>query len=750
MLIQREIKEFLILSQESVKAALRKISQNRARAIVTVDENGVLEGVITDGDIRRWITSEVEIDLNKEARILSNSNCLWLRDDVNPAELDSTFRSGIDLIPLLDRRRRVVAIAFNKQYQVVINERVISDTNPAYIIAEIGNNHNGDIVRAKELVALAAEAGVDSVKFQLRDMESLYGKDYRRQKASCDLGAEYTFDLLEKYNLKPDQLFEIFDYCKNMNVEPLCTPWDLESVERLREYGVNAYKVASADLTNDILLEKLIETHRPLICSTGMSREYEIATTARKIRHSGVPFALLHCNSTYPAPFKDINLKYIHRLKELSGGIVGYSGHERDIFISVAAVTLGAKIIEKHFTVDRSLEGNDHKVSLLPEELNRMVEGIRQVESSLDGSESREMSQGEMMNREILAKSIVAAENIEAGNIITREKLTIRSPGTGLQPNRMEELVGTPAIRKLGAGDIFYSSDLRGPNELVLKKKFNFKRQWGFPVRFHDFNELVSDTNPGLVEFHLSYRDLEVDYTKLLPPNSDLEFVVHAPELFSSDHILNLCDDDCAYRHESIQSLQRVVNLTKKLRDIFPKTQAPRIVTNVGGFSTKSFVSNDKKRELYSLLNESLQQLNLDGVVLLPQTMPPFPWHFGGQQFHNLFVDADSIYEFCTNNQIAICLDLSHTMLACNYFKWSFESFARKVGKFVSHLHISDYQGVDGEGLPIGDGELNVDVVSEVLRAYMPQASFIPEIWQGHKNGGELQWRALHQLESIL
>ena len=164
---------------------------------------------------------------------------------------------------------------------------------------------------------------------------------------------------------------------------PLCTPWDLESLAKLEEYGMEAYKVASADLTNHKLLGALVETGKPLICSTGMSTEHEINKAINFLLSHSANFVLMHCNSTYPTPFKDVNLAYISRLRDLSARCVGYSGHERGISIAIAAVALGAKIIEKHFTIDRSMEGNDHKVSLLPDEFKMMVAEIRNVEASL-------------------------------------------------------------------------------------------------------------------------------------------------------------------------------------------------------------------------------------------------------------------------------------------------------------------------------------------------------------------------------
>jgi N-acetylneuraminate synthase len=187
-------------------------------------------------------------------------------------------------------------------------------------------------------------------------------------------------------------MFEAFDHCKFRNIVPMCTPWDFESLQRLQEYGMETYKVASADLTNHDLLRAMAETHKVIICSTGMSMEQEIIQAVDVLREQRAPYILMHCNSTYPAPFKDVNLRYLHRLKEIGRCVVGYSGHERGHSVVLAAVASGARVIEKHFTVDKTMEGNDHKVSLLPAEMTEMVKSIRQVEAALGSAAERKIT----------------------------------------------------------------------------------------------------------------------------------------------------------------------------------------------------------------------------------------------------------------------------------------------------------------------------------------------------------------------
>ena len=229
-----------------------------------------------------------------------------------------------------------------------------------FIIAEIGNNHNGSVALAKDLVNDAVNAGANCVKFQMRNMESLYRKE-SLARTSEDLGSEYIIDLLNRFELSIDEHKELKRYCDQKNVSYLCTPWDDESVKNLLSMNVEGFKVASADFTNVILLEQLAATKKPLIISTGMSSPKELGIICRFLESADVSFALLHTNSTYPAPFADINLNWIKSLAKYTN-IVGYSGHERGISISMAAA-LGAQIIERHLTKDRSMEGPDHAAS---------------------------------------------------------------------------------------------------------------------------------------------------------------------------------------------------------------------------------------------------------------------------------------------------------------------------------------------------------------------------------------------------
>ncbi|MFO1431434.1 MAG: N-acetylneuraminate synthase family protein [Candidatus Competibacteraceae bacterium] len=748
MLIDRQIKQFTISPEESVINALQKMCQTGSRVIFLTSEAGLLEGIFTDGDLRHWLARQKDADLTKPVGEAANRKFVSARANEPPEQISKLFADRINFIPLLDAQGRLVALARKEEMHVQIGDFILDGTGPVFVIAEIGNNHNGDIDLAKKLVDHAIAAGANCAKFQMRHMTALYRSTGKIHAADEDLGAQYVLDLLTRFQLTDAELFEVFDYCKMQGILPLCTPWDLSSLAALEKYGIAAYKVASADLTNHELLEALAHTGKPLLISTGMSDEDEIIESVRLLKNQGTPFVLLHCNSTYPAPFRDLNMKYLERLKEISGGPVGYSGHERGYHAVLAAVALGARVIEKHLTLNRAMEGNDHKVSLLPDEFADMVRAIREVEQSMGIGGERKPSQGEIINRSTLAKSLIATRYLEPGEIITEDAVAARSPGRGLQPNRRKELIGRKAKRRLEPGDFFFPSDLQ--DDSLEARPYRFHRPWGVPVRYHDYKTIFAKTNPDLLEFHLSYKDLDLDfrgYVDTIYP--ELQLAVHSPELFAGDHILDLCSFDEDYRRRSIAELQRVIDLTRALRKHFPKTKRPLIITNVGGFSLDRPLSREQVEGAVQKLADSLDRLDRKGIEIIPQTMPPYPWHIGGQRFHNLFVEASQIAELCRLLNLRVCFDVSHSKLACNQLKHSFKEFVDLVGPYTAHLHLADALGVDGEGLQIGEGDMDFTALAEDLNRTCPQASFIPEIWQGHKNEGEGFWYALARLEDI-
>jgi len=342
---------------------------------------------------------------------------------------------------------------------IKIGSKIVGDGHPILIIAEVGINHNGSLNIAKKLVDLAAESGVDVIKFQKRDLNSLYQKKLIENPNLDSQGLETLMNVLKKVELSEDEYKELFAYCKEKGIIFLCTPWDKKSVDFLEKLGVCAYKISSPDMTNFPLLKYVASKRKPMIVSTGMSHFEEIKLTVDFLNKLKAEFMLMHCNSTYPAAFKDLNLRFINTLKTSFQVPVGYSGHERGLVISATAVTLGANAIERHITLDRTMPGPDHAASVEASGLPRLVKYIRTAEIAL-GDGKKHFTRGEGLQREILGKSLVAARNIKKGEVITEEMVDAKSPGRGLSPQLISVLIGKKAKRDIKADELFVESDL--------------------------------------------------------------------------------------------------------------------------------------------------------------------------------------------------------------------------------------------------------------------------------------------------
>ncbi len=719
----------IIFEGANLTEALKKIDANNKGFLVCVDNKNFCVGVLTDGDVRRHLISK---KINKFMSLKVNEIMNKNFDFRYLFETKPAFSNQkIKFQPVLDEKKRLIKIdLFDGAFW--IGNRKISDGQKPFIIGEIGNNHNGELELGKKLVRDLKSSGADCAKFQMRNMSKIYSK--KDVAVNEDLSTQYTKDLLSKYQLSNEDLLYLFEYTKDIGLIPLCTPWDEYSLDVLYEAKLPAIKIASADLTNNTLISLASQTNLPLICSTGMSQENEIKGLIRLLEKKKTDYALLHCNSTYPTPFQHINLNYISRLKSMTNAPIGYSGHERNIYVSIAACALGATIIERHITNDTDMEGPDHKASLVPSEFKKMIEGISHVYESLGNSDPREISQAEMINRHNLAKSVTARKNIKKGEKITRSMLEIRSPGTGIPPNQINKLVGLISPRKLKEGDNFYLSDLEKKEKTKLH--IDLKHKIGIPIRYHDYNFLSNILNFDLIEFHLTYNDLKVNPRKFIKDQSYDYITVHAPELFANDHILDLASSDESYHKKSIENFKKTLDVVMLLKDIFSIKNKIPLIVNCGGFSKNNFFSEDVRIRSENRLIETVEKIDKSEIIFCAQTMPPFPWHFGGQQFHNLLRTPEEIIKFCKYSNSRICLDTSHTMMSSKFFGFDFLEAVNVLKSFISHIHLSDSKGVDQEGIALGEGDVPLVEFKSIVDKHFRDVSVIIETWQGHLNSG--------------
>jgi len=344
-----------------------------------------------------------------------------------------------------------------------ISNRAVGDGEPCFIIAEAGVNHNGDINLAKKLIDAAKDAGADAVKFQTFIAEEVVTTDaekaaYQKQATGS---RESQLEMVKKLELSADDFASLCRYAREKGITFLSTAFDNESADLLERLELPVFKIPSGEINNFPFIKYIAVKGRPIILSTGMSTLKEVEEAIGVIRNEGIEeIILLHCVSCYPARIEDINLRAMETLKRAFGFPVGLSDHSEGIIVSLAAVALGACVIEKHFTLDKTLSGPDHRASIEPEELGEMVGAIRSIEKAM-GDGVKKPAEAEEEVKKVVRRSVVAAADIPEGTGITREMLAVRRPGTGIEPGKLDMIIGKRAKKHIRSGELINFSDLR-------------------------------------------------------------------------------------------------------------------------------------------------------------------------------------------------------------------------------------------------------------------------------------------------
>ena len=327
-----------------------------------------------------------------------------------------------------------------------------------FIIAEAGVNHNGSVELAKQLIDVAFEAGADAVKFQTFKAENIASKNAPKaeyQKQTTDV-SESQFDMLKKLELDVETHKELITYCKQKDIIFLSTPFDHESIGLLCDLGLQIFKIPSGEITNLPYLKHVGSLSEQVILSTGMSTLEEVGDALNVLTNAGTlkeNITVLHANTMYPTPMEDVNLNAMLTMQKEFGLAIGYSDHTLGIEVDIAAVVMGASIIEKHFTLDKTMEGPDHEASLEPEELKEMVTSIRNIEKAL-GSSEKKPSPSESLNIKVVRKSIIANQNIKKGDLLTDKNIAVKRPGGGISPMQWDEIIGAAASKDYNADEL--------------------------------------------------------------------------------------------------------------------------------------------------------------------------------------------------------------------------------------------------------------------------------------------------------
>ena len=621
------------------------------------------------------------------------------------------------------------------------------------MIAEVGLNHNGELAIAKQLVDAAVSAGADAVKFQKRKLRETYREEIIDQPRHGEQGLQYIVPLLIEFELSDDEFRELFAYCAASGITAMCTPWDRGSVDFLETCDLAAYKIGSPDLTNFPLIEYVAATGKPMLLSTGMSTEEEVRRTLAFLEQRNAEYALFHCVSTYPAAAEEINLRFMERLREWSRRPVGYSGHDTGTAISLAAVAMGARMLERHLTLDRTMRGPDHKASLEPAQFVEQVRALREVEASI-GVPQRWITRGETLNRRVLGKSLVAASDIPAQHHHHSRHAHEQEPRTGplaavrRQARRAHARRGRWRATRCSTNPTSKTSSRR-----VKRPPSTWARRGGSSPAFSISRR---SNRPSCRSACASSSSTSATATSMPAPRA-IRAAASPSGSWSTrprychDTLIDLCSADDAQRNLSVQRIQKTIDLARDLAPLFEWDKAmfpkgPKIVMHVGGMSPRPG-GYDLEGAVDRLL-AALRQLDTTGVDLLIENLPPYPWYFGGRWFGHVLCDAENTVMLCKESGLGLCFDTSHAALECAKSGASLLEFAKAVSAVrPAPPHVGRRRAPREKGLQIGDGTVNFVALLPVLLE--PQPTIIPEIWMGHHENGLAFRAALERLTEI-
>ncbi|WP_320666630.1 N-acetylneuraminate synthase family protein [Prochlorococcus sp. MIT 1307] len=749
--VDKSIMNFCIEKNKTVADAIQAFFASKGLPLIVINASYELIGSLSNGDIRKFLSDPKSKITDPISKALNRSpHYAFDTDDISVVKHElSTEKTR--LVPIITKNRKVISIAYLTDISLNINQKDITyQNNLIYLIAEIGVNHNGNLKEAYELVDAAVEANFDAVKLQFRS-NSTYSNV--KETGNIDLGTEYILEELKRTSLNSEEEKKLCRYIRSKQIDFIGTPFDDDALERLYSYQPDAIKIASCDLTNHSLLKNCANKNLPLIISTGMSNETEIIQTKQYLTELEVDHAFLHCNSTYPSPVEDARLKYIGRLAYITNAISGYSSHDGNKYIPLAAIGAGAKIIELHITKDKKAKGTDHAASLVIDELKSFVKSARLIAKALGSSNPRVPTQGELINKVSLGKSLCYKRNLKKGTIINTEKdFILRSPGDGITSTRLNEFINkklTKDVNYLDKVDFTDFENLVNLSTNIRKELQDDQRkslsqfEWGVPVRYRDMEEMISLFKPPLIEIHLSSKDLGFPLENLNHKYmKNKSIILHAIEQYHDGFILDLASNRQDIIDESFLRINELNEHAKKINTLFQPKQKIKIVMNCGGFSRTNFLNKEEvqQREVLLIDNLILAKNKLSEFEILPQSMPPFPWHQGGRSYHNLLRSTESLISLNQQTGLNICLDFSHTYMDCLYTKCDFYQALESLMPITSHLHISDSNSSSNEGLNIDEGSIDFENVFNIIlnKDFSKRTiSLIPEVWQGHHNNGE-------------
>jgi len=602
---------------------------------------------------------------------------------------------------------------------------------PIYIIAEIGINHGGSAENALALISAAKSSAVDGVKFQYRNLNNAYADGARQ------IGDEILLQEITKNYLSPQDILRLVDSAHEMGIEAGISFFDEQD---LADFGQDIdrfdfFKVPSVELTNSSLVNAMLEFAKPVYVSLGCHNEHEIEQ-AFSI-YVGDNWTAMHCVSNYPVSLANAKLGYLEHMAGKWSRDFGYSSHDENWEVCLIAMSMGARVVERHITFDKLAQGLDHSTSSTPDEFKRMTMFAASMNLLMSGNGPRVPNQGEMLNLQNLGRSFYAKKAIKPDDVVTRDMLSLRSPRIGFGRVEMEQYIGKPAILPIKEGAVLGRSSFEVTSR-VSDEAIDFARRKkiGIPVRLHDLAGIESKFPVGAFEFHLSFGEVLSDLNARKYNQNNL-YSIHLPDYINSTQLMDPFSQDAAQAKESLNILQRTVDFAQALQNHTGKD-----VPIVGSFS----VVHKDLAQFYEQHASLLEQYREKGISILPQWLPPIAWYFGGSVQLNAMNQYRDV-AYIQKHNLPICMDVCHLCMGDSLFNFDSEKMIKTLLPYIEHVHIADAAGIDGEGLHFGEGDpKNLPAIAAVMDM---ECMKVIEVWQGHLDDGAGFAKALTGLAEL-
>tara|TARA_Y100000589_G_scaffold132335_2_gene126088 strand:- start:445 stop:2274 length:1830 start_codon:yes stop_codon:yes gene_type:complete len=607
--------------------------------------------------------------------------------------------------------------------------------NSIKIIAEIGINHNGSYEIAKLLIKAAKDAGCSAIKFQYRNLSRAYANLNSKEIGDGLLQSE-----ISRCYLKTVDLIDLTKYAKrDLNLGVGISFFCKEDID---DFGNNIslfdfFKVPSVEFSNRDLVKTLTYLEKKILLSLGCNNEEQIKEQINYLDENNS--VLMHCVSNYPVEIFNSKLGYLKHLRKIWNGEIGYSSHDKDWKVCIAAMTLGIDWLERHITLDKEDEGLDHSTSSTPREFKDLCFYARELKFAMEGNGPRTLNSGELINLQNLGRSPYLIKKINKGSFLNDEDFHWRSPQVGLNNNNFKKFKNFPIQKSIEIGQAICKFHFEEENNYKFDYQFLNSKKISLPSRIHDSKNLFEQSLLKYQELHLSFEEVLSDELLNITNYSDkIRYSIHLPDYISSNCIIDPFSRDNDIKNKSLKIIEKCINLSVLLHDL-----TGLVIPIVGSFSRRySSRESDIK-----MINDFCLDKTMNGInCIMPQCLPPIAWYFGGSVKLDIF---NSIRDFEIIREISCnyCLDISHAFM-CSYLYEDILDEILKSKKLIKHIHIAGASSIDGEGE-------SLDKMSKKQIAFLNQIINIPcikvlEVWQGHLNNYGGFKEALHYLPKLI